>query len=235
MPFLRKRGGIRAVLFDLGGTLIDEREPHVWIDEAHALGLSVDGDALVHWFGEMEAENDRGGNRWSLEEFWQKVLDRAWGGQVDPAKVRLFLDRLRSRWPTYSIYSDVRWCLGELKRRGLKLGIISNSRSEQSVREILAKNGLERSFSVVISSGTEGVSKPNPEIFHRALERLRIAAHEAFYVGNLPNVDAKAACSAGLHALWLNRGGTGFGTDPPEITSLSELPLAVRSLGAVVK
>lgn len=228
MGLFGKRRGIRAVLFDLGGTLVDERQPQIWVEEAQALGISVDGDSLVHFYNELELENDRNGNRWSSEQVWQRILDAAWGAPVDPGKVHTFVERLRSRPTAPSIYSDVRWTLGELKRRGLALGIISNSRSENSVREILKHNGLDRTFSVVVSSGTEGVAKPDPEIFRRALTRLKVAAHEAFYVGDLPHVDAKAASSAGLHALWLNRGGTGFGTDPPEITSLSEVPHAVK-------
>jgi putative hydrolase of the HAD superfamily len=235
MGLFSRRGPIRAVFFDLGGTLIDERDPHIWVEEAQALGLTLDSDALVHWYGEVEAEYDRSGAAWSHEELWQRVLDGAWGGHVDPGKVRAFLERLKARPASSSLYSDVRWCLGELKRRGLALGIISNSRSEHQVREILKHNGLERTFSVVVSSGTEGVAKPDPEIFRRAVARIKVAAGEAFYVGNLPTVDAKAALSAGLHALWLNRGGTGFGTDPPEITSLSEVPHAVKMLTVSVK
>jgi putative hydrolase of the HAD superfamily len=125
----------------------------------------------------------------------------------------------------------VLWCLEELARRKLRLGIVSNSRSEESVGEILERAGLRRRFASITSSGTEGVRKPDPEIFRRALAKLGLGPDEAFYVGNLRNTDALAAIRAGLRAVWLNRAGTGFGEDPPEVTSLSEVPGLV--LGAM--
>jgi putative hydrolase of the HAD superfamily len=98
------------------------------------------------------------------------------------------------------------------------------------VRQILARGGIEEFFPTVISSGTEGVAKPDPEIFRRALARHQVTAGETFYVGNLAFTDAQASSAAGLHSVWLNRAGTGFGEDPPEITSLLEVPLCIRRL-----
>jgi putative hydrolase of the HAD superfamily len=127
-------------------------------------------------------------------------------------------------------FSDTLRCLEELKRRGRMLGVITNGRSEALTRQILERTGLLRYFQVVVAAGTEGISKPHPGIFARALERLKVSAREALYVGDLPNVDARAARDAGLFAVWLNRDGTGFGDDPPEITSLAELPGLIRAL-----
>jgi putative hydrolase of the HAD superfamily len=216
------------VFFDLGGTLVDERDPNLWAEEAAAVGLEVEPEALAHWFEESERENDLAGGRWSLEEFWGRVLAGARGAAVDPPRLRAFLSRVAARERPAPLFTDVRWCLRELRRR-FQLGIISNSRSEASVSAILRRAGVREYFATVVSSGTEGVAKPDPEIFHRALGRLRLRPSQAFYVGNLPHVDALAARAAGLHAIWLHRGGTGFGEEPPEITSLSELPLAVRA------
>ena len=113
----------------------------------------------------------------------------------------------------------MRRCLERLKRDGRALGVVSNSWSEAGVRETLQKARILGYFSVIVSSGTEGISKPDPEIFRRAVSRIGVRADEAFYVGDLPYTDAKAAASAGLRSVWLNRDGDGFGEDPPEITS----------------
>ncbi|HEV2317741.1 MAG TPA: HAD-IA family hydrolase [Thermoplasmata archaeon] len=224
----RGDGGIRAVLFDVGGTLIDERDPVRWAECAHAAGIEVDPEALSHCFDEAEKENDSSGNRIDFEAFWKTVLERAAGTTVPLDRVRVFAERGLEGGPPASLYTDVRWCLDQLRRRRLALGVVSNSRSQEHIEKLLARAGILSYFSTVVSSGTEGVAKPDPEIFRRALQRLNVPAEAAFYVGNLPNVDARAARAAGLHAVWLNRGGTGFGEDPPEITSLTELPLAVR-------
>jgi len=110
--------------------------------------------------------------------------------------------------------------------------VVSNSTSEARVRAILDRAGIVDFFARVVSSGTEGVAKPDPEIFHRAVGRLEVRPEEALYVGNLANTDARGARAAGLHAVWLNRDGTGLGIDPPEITSLLEVPLCVHLLDA---
>ena len=57
---------------------------------------------------------------------------------------------------------------------------------------------------------------------------MAVKPDETLYVGNLAYTDAKAATAAGLHGVWLNRFGWGFGEEPPEITSLTELPAFVR-------
>lgn len=219
------------MLFDLGGTLIEERDPERWANEATAVGIEVEAEALSHWFDEVEKENDLAGEWWSAEEFWRRVLEHASERPVDPARLNAFLDRSRLRPSSPALFSDVRQCLAALRRWRLKLGIVSNSSSESHVRELLDQVGIHRFFETVVSSGTEGVAKPNPEIFRRAVTRLGVRPEETFYVGNLPHVDAVAAKSAGLHSVWLHRAGTGFGEDPPEITSLSELPFLIRAAG----
>ena len=219
---------IRAVFFDLGGTLVDERDPGLWAEEAAAVGFDVEPEALAHWFEETERENDLADDRLGSEEFWSRVLRRARGAPVDPPRLAAFLERIARRERTVPLFSDVRVCLRQLRRR-FTLGVISNSRSEESVSAILRGAGIREYFAQVVSSGTEGVRKPDPEIFRRALGRLGLTPAQAFYVGNLARVDALAARRAGLHSVWLHRGGTGFGEEPPEITSLSELPLAIRA------
>jgi len=128
------------------------------------------------------------------------------------------------------LFSDTRRCLDELRSAHRELGVVSNSTSEAHVRRILDRVGILEYFSRVVSSGTEGVSKPDPEIFRRAVHRMNVKPEEALYVGNLAFTDAKGAAAAGLHSVWLNREGTGFGDDPPEIMSLLEVPLWVARI-----
>lgn len=204
----------------------------MWVECASASGIEVDSDALMHAFGEVEGENDKVGNSWGAEKFWGRVLERASGRELDPHRVRGYVACIREHGSAVHLFSDVRQCLQAVKRAGYRLGIISNSQSEAWVRGILAKVRILNYFDTVISSGTEGVAKPDPEIFRRGLARLGLRAPEAYHVGNLAHVDAKAAMAAGLHAVWLHRDGTGFGEDPPEITSLSELPGELAALRA---
>jgi putative hydrolase of the HAD superfamily len=60
---------------------------------------------------------------------------------------------------------------------------------------------LRDAFEFVIDSHLEGVSKPNPEIFQRALTRLAVPASRAVYAGDLPEIDVVGARAAGMHGV----------------------------------
>ncbi len=230
MPARRPR--IRAVLFDLGGTLVEECDFNFLAELARRLYLDVAPDDLSHHYFELEREFDRqpppADRDRHLAEFWGRVLEAAAGKKLEPGTGEKFRRLLHEEERPIHLYSDVRRCLDRLRATERRLGVVSNSSSEASVRRILDRGGILGYFERVVSSGTEGVAKPDPEIFRRALSRLRVPPDEALHVGNLAVTDARAARSAGLHSLWLNRYGTGLGVDPPEITSLLEVPAWVR-------
>lgn len=223
---------IRAVLFDLGGTLVDVSDFTGWTEMARRLYLDFETDDLRHAYQEVTAEMDSevSGNArdgW-VAEFWRRTLARAAQRDVTESTLGKFLETYRSARPTALLYSDVRRCLDQLRHEHRTLGVLSNSTSEARVRQILDQVGILDFFERIVSSGTEGIEKPNAEIFRRAVRRLEVEPGEALYVGDLAHTDAKAAIAAGLRAVWLNRDGFGFGEDPPEITSLLEVPLCVR-------
>ena len=228
---------VRAVLFDLGGTLVDERDFTGWAELARSVYVDVLPEQLAEAFAEVEAERELDGPdpdpAAGHVDFWRRVLARATGASVPRETASRFAaNRAACRDPPVALYSDVRRCLDQLARGHRRLGVVSNSTSEAAVRRVLDRVGILEYFERVVSSGTEGVAKPDPEIFRRALARLGIGASEALFVGNLPRTDALAARAAGLHSVWLHRDGTGLGDDPPEITSLLEVPLVVRQIEA---
>jgi len=228
-------GRIRAVLFDLGGTLVDERDFAGWAELARKVYLDLTPDEVGHAFAEVERLVDAEPISLPREEmgveFWRRVLASASGEAVSLGTAARFVAALSDgRDPPMALYSDARRCLDQLVAERRRLAVVSNSTSEASVRRILDRVGILSYFEKVLSSGTEGVAKPAPEIFRRAVARLGVGGSEALFVGNLPHTDALGARSAGLHAIWLNREGTGFGEDPPEITSLLEVSLVLRQL-----
>jgi putative hydrolase of the HAD superfamily len=54
----------------------------------------------------------------------------------------------------------------------------------------------------ILISDAEGVSKRDPRIFHRALERLDISPTRSVFVGDHPEVDVAGARAAGMQAIW---------------------------------
>ncbi|MCI4326224.1 MAG: HAD family hydrolase [Thermoplasmata archaeon] len=226
---------IEAVLFDLGGTLIDTRDFGGWAESGRSLGLDVDAESIAAaWESARPWENRRED---SPEELWATVLSVASSVEVSSALVGRFLELQRAK-PLYgSLFSDVRRCLDRLQRSGKRLAIVSNSRSEPAVRELLVAIGIDSVFETVVSSGTERVRKPDREIFVRALSRLNVQPTAVLFVGDDLENDVRGATRAGLHAIWLNRTGTGEDAGSPEILSLSEVPRIVRLIeaGAPVK
>lgn len=218
------------VFFDLGGTLIDYADPVRWAECASAVGISVEPEHLAHTHEEVEREVDEAGRQLPSREFWRAVLARSSGTTVDDTAIARFEEEYLRNPEQPRLFSDAVRCLAELRADRRRMGVISNSRSAEAVRWHLRDAGIEGYFDWVISSGTEGVEKPDPRIFRIALERAHANAPAAAHIGDQPGRDARAATRAGLHGIWLNRRGTGFGDDPPELTSLTELPYYLREL-----
>jgi len=224
-------GPIRIVFFDLGGTLLDFRDPIAWSEVAREVGYPEEPEHLAHAVAEVERRADRL-DRFGPSEFWRQVLQVASGREVPLPDGERFLSRWVDRPRPGRVFSDVDRCLAELRADHRRLGVISNSRSIDAVRRRLDEAGLAGVFDPIVSSGTEGVEKPDRRIFTRAVELAGVRPSEAFHVGDLPVTDAEGAAAAGLHAVWLHRDGTGTDGPVAEITSLSELPAVVRDIRA---
>jgi HAD superfamily hydrolase (TIGR01549 family) len=224
------------VLFDVGGTLVEDRDFTEYAAIAEHLEVPAHPEAIaeaVRWADQaLDARAERG----STDEYWRQVLGMASGQELPISVGRRFVERLERLPRVAHLFSDVRRTLDRLRSERRRLGILSNARSDSALRDLLESVGILSYFQAIVASGSEGVAKPDPEIFRRAVTRLGVGVGEAFYVGDLAYTDAKAAERAGLGAVWLHRDGTGFGTDPPEITSLSELPRWMAKLeGARLK
>ncbi|MCL2339680.1 MAG: HAD-IA family hydrolase [Actinomycetia bacterium] len=121
------------------------------------------------------------------------------------------------------VYPDARPALVELKRRGLRLGLISNW--DNSLVPIIQGLGLSGYFETIIASADVGEHKPEPAIFTLALRRLNLPPTAALHVGDRIDADVQGAQAAGLSAVLLDRDNRypDF-TAAPRLQSLSELP-----------
>jgi len=89
----------------------------------------------------------------------------------------------------------------------LRIGIITNNVLEEQL-EKLHHLRMRDLVDVLVVSEEAGVAKPNPAIFHIALDRAGCASPaQAVMVGDAWATDIVGARSAGLRAVWLNRGG----------------------------
>jgi putative hydrolase of the HAD superfamily len=91
-----------------------------------------------------------------------------------------------------------------------RLGVVSNFYGNLGV--LLDEARLSPLLDVVVESALVGVEKPDPEIYRIATRRLGIPAAQVIMVGDNFARDVRPARAAGLHAIWLTRGGG----EPPE-------------------
>jgi HAD superfamily hydrolase (TIGR01549 family) len=201
---------LRAAVFDVGETLVDEER--WWRHLADREGLQ----AHVVWAA-LGVTIERGEEHTAL-----------WGhlGMEQPP-----------RWWTeipYSLddlYPDALDCLERVRELGLRVGIVGNQ------TETLEAWARESSLpaDVISSSASLGVRKPSLAFFERVVELMGFAAAEIAYVGDRVDNDVLPAAAAGLVAIHIRRGPWGrLQRTPPEaalvLDGLASLPEALASL-----
>lgn len=91
--------------------------------------------------------------------------------------------------------------LDEMRRRGLKLGIVSNAHFINGLMlEHFGRLGLTERVDVVVTSAGVGLRKPHPAIFHRALDQLGVGAEQALFVGDQIPEDIAGPHELGMRA-----------------------------------
>ena len=111
-------------------------------------------------------------------------------------------DDYRAGFPNACVlFPDVAQTLSCLRTSGLKLGLITNGSIRMQSRKLQCL-ALSPWFDTILISEAEGISKPDREIFHRALDRLHTDSAQAVFVGDHPDVDVAGARAAGMPAIW---------------------------------
>lgn len=121
----------------------------------------------------------------------------------------------------FHAYDDVAPTLRGLREAEVATAVVSNW--DCSLPDTLRDAGIE--IPVVVDSATSGTAKPDPAIFHRALERLGVAADRALHVGDLHTTDGEGARAAGVDVRIIDRSGV---AGPGTIASLTEILPLVR-------
>jgi putative hydrolase of the HAD superfamily len=129
------------------------------------------------------------------------------------------------------VFSESEQVLHDLKKK-FRLALITNGAPDIQSTKIDGSN-LASFFETIIISGDHGFGKPDHRIFRLALERLKVAAHEAVMVGDSLNRDIAGARAAGIRTIWINRYQRTLTDSHPvpdiELTDLRDLPTLLRS------
>jgi putative hydrolase of the HAD superfamily len=227
----------RAIFFDAGNTLLrmnygviaaelERRGRPVAVDtlqraEWHAR-VRLDEELLARRDPDVSTESGRTAGR-----YLRHILEGA--GIRDEALIAAMADWRRAYNPPIGVWNtadpDAGAALALVRRHGVAAGVISNSNG--SVRSILESLGLTPHLDFVLDSGDLGFEKPDPRIFHLALDRAGVEAPDAAYIGDLYSVDVLGARAAGIAAVLLDPGGYWGRRDCP---SVPDVLAAVRLL-----
>ncbi|RED36702.1 HAD family hydrolase [Paenibacillus sp. VMFN-D1] len=210
---------IKGVLFDLDGTLLDRDTSLLRFTEDQYERFPelqrVDRDQYIRRFVELDAR----GYVWKDKVYEQLVREM----DLELSWERLLEDYIAGFRLHCIGYPHLREMLTALKRQGMKLGIISNGFGEFQWGSIQGL-GIADDFDAILISELEGLRKPDPAIFRRALDRLELQPEEAVFVGDHAVNDVEASRMVGMKAVWMKAaaGDTSCETDY-SITDLMEL------------
>jgi len=212
---------LRAITFDLGWTLA---YPRVSIWEAFSdicTGAGVattpeDCEHLVRTLAratqeEAERQFRRGGTYPDSDEEFAAMFMRM--GQVIFAGLGVadghagLMERFTQRFwneQNWNLFPEVLEALAALRKRGLKLGVLSNAPSTLPV--FLDHLGLTPYLDFAVVSAVEGVKKPDRRIFAAAVARADVAPAAVLHVGDMYFEDIVGGRAAGVNTLLIERG-----------------------------
>ena len=216
------RDHIRAVTFDVGGTLIQPWPSvgHVYAEVAARHGaVPLQPEALNRQFA-AAWRSFRNFNH--ARDEWAALVDATFLGLVDQPPSQTFFPQLYDRFRearAWRVFDDVLPALNALAGLDLRLGIISNW--DERLRPLLDELGLSKFFEAIVVSCDVGFPKPSPVIFEHASKKLGVALEQILHVGDSLETDIAGAQSAGCAAALIGRGQKGDAAG--QIGSLTEL------------
>lgn len=210
----------KAILFDFDDTL--QHRPHAFMGAAKEIVRNFFSDLTEEEItarAETMCHENKDGYV-DYTKFFESFVER-WNWDIDVSSLwRLF----RLRFPFHSeLLPDVVPVLTELRRRGYRLGIITNGECTQQNLKLDAA-GIRSLFDVVAVAGQEGVGKPHAEVFRRVAQRLCVAPENCVYVGDYPPNDFVGATAANMNPLYIDVHDRRYEVgDIPRVTFLTEL------------
>ncbi len=219
-------GSVRAVLFDLDGTLLD-----TVADITVALNRALAGQNLPA----LARSEVRGLIGRGAPALIERALE-CFGAAGKAADATLLLDRFQHHYERIHEHGEIRtrayrgvaWGLAELHAQGFMLAVVTNKPRSIAV-DLLTRMSLAQWIAVVVGGDGGLPRKPNPQPLLAACEELGVPADQALMVGD-SQTDVLAARAAGVAAVVCVPYGYNEGADPRAlpcdgfIETLDDLP-----------
>ncbi len=233
----------RAVLLDVGGVFLVPDHSRI-LGAFGRAGLTPPVEILdrAHYTATLQFPVDDGELDWPRR--WRAYLDAYISECGVPDELREEVhEHLDSEFADAGLWvrelPGARDGLRELASTGVRIGIVSNADGligqRLAEREILQVGpGAVVEVACVIDSGAVGVMKPDPRIFHIALEAMTVSPSDAWYLGDMPGIDVVGARAAGMRPFVIDPFSLHVGAPYERVGSLADLAALVESEAGVV-
>jgi HAD superfamily hydrolase (TIGR01549 family) len=188
---------IKAVIFDIDGTLVDSVDLHAraWQEAFRRFGKEIPYERVRHQIG-------KGGDQLMPVFFSEDELDQ-FGEEMEKYRGELFKREYLSK---VRAFPRVRELFQKIEEDGLRLALASSAKGDE-LKTYKKIADIEDLVEEETSSDDADKSKPHPDIFEAALERLGdVEPAEAIVVGDTP-YDAEAAGKLNLRTIGVLCGG----------------------------
>jgi HAD superfamily hydrolase (TIGR01509 family) len=188
---------IRAVIFDVDGTLVDTNDLHTasWVEAFRRFGHEIPSEAVRPQMG-------KGGDQLMPALLPPDVVERQ-GDEIKAYRGDIFM---RDYLPRARAFPEVPGLLRRVRAAGQRVVLASSSKADE-VERYKEIAGIADLIDAATTADDAERSKPSPDIFRAALERIApIPPGDAVAVGDSP-FDAEAAAKVGLRAVGLLCGG----------------------------
>ncbi len=214
----------KAVIFDMYETLITHYNCPLYFGAEMAADAGVAREEFFRVWRNDEYEWMRTVGKMTLEELLTLTLKDV--GCYTPEFVeKLAKKRTSTKVECFNhLHPQIIPMLEELKKQGLKIGLISNCYFEEA--KVIRGSVLFAFFEAVCLSCELGMRKPEEAIYERCMQELAVAPEECVYVGDGGSYELETARKLGMkpvQATWYFKEGTTQPTGPkPEFLQAKE-------------
>lgn len=243
---------IRAILFDLGNTLIYFRGNFVDVlaEAEQALVSTLPEiiptinqdefkelfhDKLINYYQQRQIDYIE---QTTFKIFQNTVYEMGFL-DTDAGLLRVAMDEFYRVTQTYwFIEEDTILTLDRLKEKGFLLGVISNAGDDWDVQTLINQAQMRDYFDAILSSASFGIRKPDKRIFYQMMRILQVEPENVIMIGDTLNADILGAINCGIYSIWITRRADsqvnqeyhGKINADAVISTLAELPLLVEQI-----